>query len=250
MDTPQETPQHIDNIFKDWPFDPGAVSVRMVSGGNDREVIQMRIEMGVLQLETSGRPDGVINEGHETYLEYLRDLAEQSASEFVLDEDQCFECDREFVQFYHRRICWLALQQYEFAVLDADHSLALMDFCRDHSPDDEWTLSHEQYRPFVMYHQIQADALAHVETDTPEYSIEAINKGLKRLRAIFEENEAEEEFEDDELVQRLVELRETLRTQFDVGKTLQEQLAEAVAGEHYELAAKLRDELANRRPGK
>ncbi len=245
-----EIPQHLDDILKDWPFDPGAVSVRVVDGRDDREVIQMRIEMGILQLETSGRPDGVQHEGHETYLGYLRQRKLEFDGEFVLDDEQCFECDREFVQFYHRRICWLALQQYEFAVLDADHSLALMDFCRDHSPDEEWTLSHEQYRPFVMYHRIQANALAHVETDSPDRAVESINLGLADLRTIFDLHEAVEEFENDELVQRLVELRETLRSQFDVGKTLREQLAEAVAQEHYELAAKLRDQLDDHRPGK
>lgn len=243
-----ENPQHLDGILHDWPFDPSAVSVRIVNGDDDREVIQMRIEMGVLQLETSGRPDGVIQEGHDTYFAYLRNLKEESDDDFVLTEEQCFECDREFVQFYHRRICWLALQQYEFAVLDADHSLALMDFCRDHSPEEEWTLSHEQYRPFVMYHRIQANALAHVETDSPERAVESINRGLDKLREVFDEHDAEDQFEDDELVQRLIELRETLRSQFDVGKTLQEQLADAVAQEHYELAAKLRDQLAERRP--
>ena len=243
-----ENPQHLDDILQDWPFDPSAVSVRLVHGDDDREVIQMRIEMGVLQLETSGRPDGVLQEGHDTVFAHLRSLKEESDGDFVLTEEQCFESDREFVQFYHRRICWLALQQYEFAVLDADHSLALMDFCRDHSPDEEWTLSHEQYRPFVMYHRIQANALAHVETDSPERAVESINRGLDKLREVFDEHEAEDQFEDDELVQRLVELRETLRSQFDVGKTLQEQLADAVAQEHYELAAKLRDQLDERRP--
>jgi len=239
-------PQHLDDIFEDWPFDPGSISVRLVEGSGDREVIQMRIEMGVLQLETTGRPDGEMHGEATTYLSFLQQLRDKSKEPFKLDEDQCFECDREFVQFYHRRICWLALQQYEFAVLDADHSLALMDFCRDHSADEEWTMSHEQYRPFVMYHRIQASALACLDSDSPEAAVESINHGLDDLRNVFVEHEVEEQFEEDELVNRLVELRESLRSQFDVGKTLREQLAEAVAQEHYELAARLRDELAER----
>jgi excinuclease UvrABC nuclease subunit len=51
-----------------------------------------------------------------------------------------------------------------------------------------------------------------------------------------------EEFDEDELVQRLVELRESLRQHFRVGRTLQEQLADAIANEKYELAAEIRDE--------
>ena len=43
---------------------------------------------------------------------------------------------------------------------DADHSLAFMDFVKKYSPNDEWTLSHEQYRPFILFHRTQAAALA------------------------------------------------------------------------------------------
>ncbi len=53
-------------------------------------------------------------------------------------------------------------------------------------------------------------------------------------------------FEDDELVQRLVELRDTLREQYDLKPSLNEQLAKAVETEQYELAARLRDEITRR----
>jgi protein-arginine kinase activator protein McsA len=50
-------------------------------------------------------------------------------------------------------------------------------------------------------------------------------------------------------VQRLIELRDALREQYDLKPSLSDQLAEAVASEQYELAARLRDELS-RRTGK
>ena len=161
-----------------------------------------------------------------------------------MDDTRCFDVDREFVQFYHRRICWLQLKEYENAVRDADHTLKLMDFCRLHSPDEEWTLSHEQYRPFVMFHRIQAAAFAAIERDEgAESAIEEINTGLEKLRILFEEFSSEENFEDEELAQRLIELREELRKKYQVGQTLTEKLSDAVAQEQYELAAQLRDEL-------
>jgi len=43
-----------------------------------------------------------------------------------------------------------------------------------------------------------------------------------------------------------MELRETLRTEFKVGKTLNERLTDAIANEQYEEAAKLRDEMRRR----
>lgn len=244
---PRRRAQHLDHILREWPYDPETVSVRIVTGADNREVIQMRVDMGVLQLETSGRPDGVRPEGNDTYYDLLVAESFRTGEGFEMSEQQCSEADREFVQFYHRRICWLALRRFAEAVQDADHTLAFMDFCRKHSPDEQWTLSHEQYRPFVIFHRTQAAALAELDEGTgPESAVEAINNGLDRMRRVFEEFEADEHFEEDDLVSRLIELRESLREHYSVGRTLQERLTDAIQSEQYELAASLRDELARR----
>lgn len=237
--------KHFDGLIRDWEFDPYSLSVRLVKGDDGRNVIQMRVDLGILQMETQGRPDGVKPEGKLTFLDVLLD-AERQDADFTIDEDQMFEADREFVQYYHRRISWLRLQHYHRAVEDADHTLALMDVCRDHSPDEEWTDSHETYRPFVLFHRTQAAALASLEESGAEKAIIEINTGLDSMREVFVEHEAEDQFESDEMVQRLTQLRDSLREEYSVGSTLQERLAEAVASEQYELAARLRDELAKR----
>lgn len=237
--------QSIEQILKDWPYDPETVNVRVVRADDGRDVIQMRIEMGLLQMETTGRPDGKRPGGYETYYDYLVNRAFRD-EDFELSEEECLEADREFVQFYHRRVCWLTLRQYARAVADADHTLTLMDFCADHSPDEEWTMSHEQYRPFVLFHRIQAAALEQLDHQSAEAAVHTINVGLDELRDLFAEHEAEEVFEESELAIRLSELRESLRDHYKVGLTLEEQLQEAVAREQYELAARIRDELVRR----
>ncbi|MBN2477542.1 MAG: UvrB/UvrC motif-containing protein [Pirellulales bacterium] len=239
--------QDIDEIIRRWPYQPGVVSARLVKADDGREVLQMRIEMGLLQMETVGRPDGERPGGVETCLDELIQQAFAEGDSFVLTEDRCFEVDREFLQFYHRRICYLALRDFERAIADADHTLALMDFAAAHSPDPEWTLSHEQYRPFVLFHRAQAAAMAALQEAGPEAAIEQIDRGLQRIRAIFVTMEAEEQFDQDQLVAQLAELRESLRDEYHVGRTLAEQLADAVANEEYERAARLRDEIAQRR---
>ena len=204
--------KHIDDILQHWEFEPDEMNVRLVKGIDRRDVLQMRIDMGLLQLEIDGRPDGESPEGFQTFYDLLVAESLPEGNDFVMTEEQWREADREFVQFYHRRICWLALRHYEDAVRDATHTLNLMDFCRRHSPDEEWTLTHEQYRPFVLFHRTQADALAALEDEEngAEVAIKAINDGLDRLRMFFDDFELEERFEDDEFVTRLVELR-TLR---------------------------------------
>jgi len=238
-------PQHLDHLLSRWVFDPNTLNSRMVKGRDGRDVIQMRVDMGVLQLETTGRPDGAQPNGCETYLDYLQGVLLIDPDR-KLSEGECGEVDREFMQFYHRRICWLRLQYYQRAVMDADHTLRLMDVSDKMSPDEEWTGTHEQYRPFVLFHRTQAAALAQLDETSAEVAVEEINSGLATIRTFFNKHEAEEHFEDDELVVRLVELRESLRNEYSVGKTLLERLTEAVEQERYELAAELRDQLSKR----
>ena len=122
-----------------------------------------------------------------------------------------------------------------------------MDFVREHSADDEWTLSHEQYRPFVLFHRVQATALAALQDEGPEAAIGELNRGLERFRELFARYDAVEQFDQDELVKRLLEMRESVRQRYEIGRTLDEQLAEAIRVEDYELAAQIRDKL--RGPG-
>ncbi len=236
----------IDRILQEWPYEPGEIGARLVRAANGREVVQMRVEMGVLQLEVEGRPDGQRPSGAATYFEYLLGVAAKSGEDFQLSPQQCAEADREFMQFYHRRVCWLALREFRRATADADHTLGFMNFVRDHSPDEEWTLSHEQYRPFVLFHRTQAATLATLEEKSPEDALAELNRGLERFRALFTQYDADEQFDEDDLVMRLIELRDTLREQYELKPSLSEQLAEAVRQEQYELAARLRDELSRR----
>lgn len=240
--------EHIDDVLRNWPYVPGSVMARRVSGSDGRDVVQMRVEMGVLQMEIEGRPDGERPDGAETYFDYLLRLVMHEGEAFELTEEQCDEVDREFVQFYHRRVCWLALREFRRAQRDADHTLALMDLTSAHATDEQWILSHEQYRPFVMFHRTQAAALAQVEESGPEAAIDEIEQGLKRFQELYAQYEAEDYFDEDELVSRLVELRESIREHYEVGPTLAEELAEAIAAEEYERAAQLRDEIARKKP--
>jgi hypothetical protein len=242
--------QDIDNALKGWEYKPGQVQARLVQASNGRQVIQMRVDLGILQIETTSRPDGAQPHGFPTYFDYLKDqarIAQQAGQELVLSEEQCMEADREFVEFYHRRVCWLALGNYRRAIADADHTLAFMDFARDHSPGEEYTQAHEQYRGFVLFQRTQAAAALRVETKEPEAAIDEIGAGLEKLRAFFAAYDAEEHMEEDGMVQHLRKIEKSLRDEYGIEATLQEQLNLAVANEEYEKAARLRD--AMRRKG-
>jgi hypothetical protein len=238
--------QDLDAALGGWEYQPGLVQARRIKAGDGRDVLQLRIDLGILQLEAAGRPDGTRPHGFDTYFEFLKEQARKARKHdknFVMSEAQCLEADREFVQFYHRRICFLALHEFPRAIEDADHTLGFMDFVRDHSPNEEYTQAHEQYRSFVLFQRTQAAAAQFAEAKDPEAAIDEIRAGLERIRSVYASYDAEEQMEEDGMIQHLRKIERTLRDEHGIEATLQEQLDKAVASEDYEKAAKLRDAL-------
>lgn len=79
----------VSRILKDWPYQPGQLSVRIVDGDDGRPKIQLRLDLGLLQMEFEGRPDGQRPGGYESLLEMyeaMLDDAEEAAAEFAGDE--------------------------------------------------------------------------------------------------------------------------------------------------------------------
>jgi hypothetical protein len=245
----------LDDVIQDWPYDPepGEVLAREVRTREGRMVLQVRVELGVLQLEVGGRPDGVRPQGFATFLDYLRhsaasrgQVAGGKSPPWVMSAQQCAEADREFIQFYHRRVAWLALRRYDKAISDADHTLALMDFVRRHGIEEDYVTSHEQFRGLVLFHRAQAATALALERRRPEEAIDALREGVDNLnshqRAWWEDRDPTDS-PNPTLIEQLQGLEQEIRKNFSVEKTLREQLDDAVASEDYELAARLRDRI-------
>lgn len=245
----------IDDALQGWPYDPepGETVAREIKARDGRTVLQVRQELGVLQMEVEGRPDGARPHGFRTYLDFLRHRAAGRglkpggrSSSWTMPRDHFAEVDREFIQFYHRRMAWFALQRYDRMLRDSEHTLALMDFLRRHCDDEEFLASHERFRGLVLFHRAQAGAALALEHRSPEEAIDAVRNGIERLaehQRSWEEDFGSEELPNDTLVEQLRLLEREIRRNFDVGKTLREQLDEAVADEDYERAARLRDQI-------
>jgi hypothetical protein len=245
----------LDDVIQGWPYrpEPGECQARQIRARDGRSVLLIRVELGVLQLETSGRPDGTKPNGFATYLDYLRFCAagrgqapEGKAPPWLMNREHCGEADREFLQYYQRRMAWLALRNYEKAILDADHTLALMDFVQRHCKDEDYVASHEQFRGLVQFHRTQAQALIAIERRRPEEAIDALREGMERLaahqRSWWDERD-EADSPNPSLIEQLRLSEQEIRRNYAVEKTLREQLDEAVAREDYEQAARLRDQI-------
>ena len=243
-----EPVEHLDQLLASWRFAAGEVRVREAVGDDGRGLLLLRIDMGVLLMETAGRPDGDKPEGFDTFYELLESEALLQGDAFTLDGDRCREIDREFYQFYHRRIALLSLKRYSEALRDADHTLRLMDFSTRHAPSEAWAETHEQYRPFVYFHRVQAAALVSLEESDASEAIRVIEEGRRVLQESVAnggdaENAALHAEEIEELREKLGEMVDAINEHYDVTPSLTDQLAEAIAAEQYERAARIRDRI-------
>lgn len=258
----------IDDAMANWPHepDPGEMIVREVRARDGRQVVQVRVELGIHQMEVDGRPDGSRPHGFASYLDYLRHKAAGRGLDpggksppWTMSEHQSIEADREFVQFHHRRAAWLALERYDRALADADHTLALMDFVCRHAESAEFIASHERLRGLVLFQRTRAAAALALKRDRPDEAIDIVREGTATLAAarfvaIETDSEVDEDDEDSSpnavLIEQLRYLESEIRKNYNVAPTLQEQLDEAISSEDYEKAAQLRDQMKKRKKRK
>src|SRR5256885_16983037 len=95
----------LNSILKDWPHENGNIKVRKIVGLDGREKLQLRVDLGVLQMEISGRPDGQRPHNCESLLEYHQKRAaraEQKGETYELTPEQCAELQPEGSQCCHR----------------------------------------------------------------------------------------------------------------------------------------------------
>ncbi len=246
----------LDDVIQGWPFDPepGEVLAREVRARDGRTVLQVRIELGLLQLEVTGRPDGLRPHGFNTYLDYLRHCAAVRGSSgaktrpasWTMSPAQSNEADREFIQFNHRRVAWLTLRRYDRAIQDADHTLDLIDFIHQHGHEEAFIASHEQLRGPVLFHRAQAVTILALERRRYEEAIDALREGIDRIDAhqlAWWEDRGIDGSPNPALADQLRHFEQEIRSNYHVEKTLREQLDEAIAREDYEQAARLRDRI-------
>src|ERR1700733_7285014 len=45
----------LNDLLRDWPHEPGQLKVRKIVGADGRDKLQLRIDLGLIQMETTGR---------------------------------------------------------------------------------------------------------------------------------------------------------------------------------------------------
>src|SRR5256714_5392215 len=151
----------LNTILKDWPHETGTIKVRKVAGLDGKEKLQLRIDLGVLQMELTGRPDGVRPHNCESLLAYHQLRAAHALAQgntYSLTAEQCAELQQEGIQYYHRYLSLFQINDFAAVVRDTQRNLDLFDFVAAHTDRDELAWSMQQFRPYVLMMNTRAKA--------------------------------------------------------------------------------------------
>lgn len=239
--------------LSDWPYEPEKISVRKIVGAEGSVRIQMRVELGVLQMEAEGRPDGAKPYACESLAAYYRKrLTEHEQRNgtmlgFGLSRDQCRELRLEASLYYRRYIAFFVLEEYANVSRDTSHSLAIFDLCRDYALEPEDRVSSEQFRAYVLMMDARARAYHALEEGEPDSALAHVNRGIMSIKAHFERYGQPDVETASEEIKILRSLGNELNQRVPKNSLIvtRKALRAAIEQERFEEAARLRDTLKN-----
>jgi hypothetical protein len=236
----------LNTILKDWPHEPGAIKVRKIVGLDGYEKLQLRIDLGVLQMEMSGRPDGVRPHGCESLLAYHQLRAAHAVGRgegYELTPEQCAELQQEGIQYYHRYLSLFQISDFAAVVRDTQRNLDLFTFVTEHTDREElsWTL--QQFRPYVLMMNTRAKASIFLAQGKFGEAMIEIERGRDAIMEFFQKSNFPELASKSSEIAFLDEWLEEVRAKRPLSKleVMQREMETAIAKELYEKAAELRD---------
>lgn len=249
----------LSRLLEDFDYEPGRLKARVARAADGRELLQVRLELGLLQMECEGRPDGrasVFDEA-EAFLERLRDAAGGGADgaqgagiggsrrDWPGPNPMLAAALRlELIQHQQRSVAFLSLGDFARAFRDAEAvrtGTALVARLGG-GAEREWS---EGARFSAIVLRTRAAAAVLATSGRAREAGSVIEAGISMLREAAEFVGIDEHFDTLADVRSLRALRDTLVPQLPPAQRseLEERLRAAVRAENYELAAILRDEL-------
>ncbi|MBD3175878.1 MAG: hypothetical protein GF320_11905 [Armatimonadia bacterium] len=243
----------LDPLLDGFDYTPGEVTARKVSGRDGREKIQMRTELGLIQLEADGPPDGHERLGYPSLLHFHRARMSEwqpgtgASASLRLSAEECRELFDEATVYYLRYICCLQLKEYRRAERDTTRNLEVMDLCMEHAANEDDRYALEQYRPFVLMMRARARAGRLMSEGDPAGAADSIADAIAAVRQLMSDQDQADLYDDAaEDIHALEALAAELK---DYGGgvvdrvQLQLELRRAIDREDYRRAAELRDAL-------
>jgi hypothetical protein len=243
--------QDISKLLDEWEYDPFN-HVRKIVGDDGKERIQVRVELGILQMEVDGRPDGKRPYGAESLLEYYEGQVEKHGSRggrekgFSLDGEACEELRQEALLYYHRYVLFFELGDYERTIRDTERNTRLFDFVWKYAQNKEDAAALEQYRPYIIRMNASARALKDAQRHNYSAAARCVRDAMERIANLPDLENSTFLYEKKRSLSVLQGMLKELQGRKPLGRLdiLKTELARAVAEERFEDAARLRDEIS------
>jgi hypothetical protein len=244
----------ISSLLGDWEYRPGQIDVRKFKGKDGREKIQLRVDLGLLQMNAHGRPDGKKPYGHESLLQYhearlAKHLKAHDGKDddFQIGSEECSRLQQEAIQYHHRYICLFQLEDFAGVIRDTERNLQVFDFVEQYAAPPEIAAALQNFRPQLMMMQTRAKGSQALNADDHVQAIEWITRGLEELREFYRKHSRSDLVDQSGEIQSLESWLNELQASRPLTKRerLERALSEAVRREDYERAAKVRDSLRN-----
>ncbi|MGA2229313.1 MAG: UvrB/UvrC motif-containing protein [Tepidisphaeraceae bacterium] len=238
-------------VLKGWDYESGTINVRKINGADGSPKLQMRLDLGLLQMELTGRPDGYRPHGCESLLDYYEAALDEhklrNGTElgFHLTAEQCQELREESVMYYHRYLSLFVLEDFPGVVRDTARNLRVLDLCGKYAIDEQDRFLLEQYRPYITMMNARAAASLMYKEGQYQEALDAVKRGLSSIKRFFIRFGQEAAYKQSNEVRVLKSFAREIRNKLPVDPkaVLQSRLTRAVQREDYEEAARLRDQL-------
>jgi hypothetical protein len=246
FDVSSEMSLDLNTILKDWPHENGNIKVRKITGLDGREKLQLRVDLGVLQMEMSGRPDGQRPHKCESLLEYHQKRAaraEEKGQSYELTPEQCAELQQEGIQYYHRYLSLFQINDFAGVVRDTQRNLDLFTFVSEHTDREELSWSMQQFRPYVLMMSTRAKASILLGQGKFAEAMAEIERGRDAIADFFQQSNFPELVSKSSEIAFLEDWLEEVKAKRPLSKLeiMQREMESAIAKELYERAAELRD---------
>ncbi len=242
----------ISHLLDSWVYQAGQIVVRKIKGKDAREKIQLRVDLGLLQMNAVGRPDGKQPFGHESLMEHFQSRLQKYRSEhdgseegFRLTAEDCAKLQQEAIQYHHRYICLFQLKDYDGVMRDTERNMGVFDFVERFAEHPELAWALQQLRPQLLMMRIRAVGAKEIDAGNFEPAIASVENGLEDIRNFYREHGRADLIDTSGEIHSLEGWIHELRTSRPLSERekLEHALQEAVRREDYERAAAVRDAL-------
>lgn len=239
----------ISKLLNDWEYDPDN-NVRIVQAEDGRQIMQVRLPLGIEQYELDGRPDGKKPFGKDTILEETEErlstyiIEHASADGFALGNKDFLLLQNEGILFYYRYLQLFQMGDFERTSRDTEHNLRICELVEKYADESVDKSSILQYKPYILRINAIAKAMLSLHKNLKVMAKKVIETAIAEIKKMPEIDTPAFHFEKIRSINYLkTALKQILDKPDDPVERLKGELEDAIKAEEYEKAAEIRDRL-------